>query len=275
MNDAKINFKPTKQSRHERFKHFAEKSGEVFDVTKAANILNHPPAETARILARWQQQGLISRIKQGVYAIIPIDTSTENFTLEDYWVIIPRFFDPGYVGGFSALEHWDLTEQIFNSICVFTTKSIAQKHIGIGHQSFLVTHIQPDQLFGLKSIWRKQTRVMISDIHRTIIDIFDNSENGGGIQHAIDCLKSYLKNEEANPEKLIEYATQLNNGAVFKRLGYLLSHFLGIQNPTVLNFKKRLTQGYAYLDPKQKEDVKLVKYWSLFVPKALNLEEEQ
>lgn len=60
---------------------------------------------------------------------------------------------------------------------------------------------------------------MISDIHRTIIDIFDNPENGGGIQHGIDCLKSYLHKLEANTDKLVEYAAQLQNGAVYKRLG--------------------------------------------------------
>lgn len=114
---------------------------------------------------------------------------------------------------------------------------------------------------------------MISDIHRTIIDIFDNPENGGGIQHALDCLRNYLHKPEANPDQLAEYAYQLKNGAVYKRLGYLLSTFLGAQAPCVLDFKNALTTGYAYLDPKQKTEVKLIKHWNLFIPKTLDLGE--
>ncbi len=258
-------------SRHEQFKSFAQQAGELFDVKKAAEILKLLPADATKVLSRWQKLGFIFRIKQGLYTLIPIDSPTAQFTPEDFWIAIPTLFDPGYIGGFSALEHWDLTEQIFNSICVFTTKHVKNKTPNIAGQSFLINHIQSHQLFGLTPIWRKQTKVMMSDMHRTIIDIFDRPENGGGIQHAIDCLKEYLRKPEANPEKLAEYAIQMNKGAVFKRLGYFLSLFIGQQHPLVNNFKEHLTQGYAYLDPKQKTEVKLSRRWQLWIPKTLDI----
>lgn len=262
---------PTIFSRHERFKLFAQASGEIFDVHTAAGVLGLSQIKTSKVLARWQKQGFIFRIKKGLYTIMPIDTASQDFTLENRWAIIPKIFDPCYVGGFSAAEHWDLTEQIFNSICIFTTKVVSQQKIKITNQDFLVRHIQPNRLFGLKPIWFKQEKVMISDIHRTIIDIFDNPENGGGIQHAIDCLKNYLNKPEANPEKLVEYAYQLKNGAVYKRLGFLLSVFSNTQAPYLVEFRKNITEGYAYLDPKQKEDVKLIRRWNLFIPTTLDL----
>src|SRR4051812_21359666 len=90
-------------SRHEKFKLFAQAAGGVFDVKKAGTILNLTQSEASKILWRWHKQGFIFRVKKGLYTIMPIDTPTQDFILEDLWTIIPKLFDPCYVGGFSAL----------------------------------------------------------------------------------------------------------------------------------------------------------------------------
>ncbi len=51
--------------------------------------------------------------------------------------------------------------------------------------------------------------------------MMDDPVVGGGIQHVADCLSAYLRREDHDDAKLIEYAVRLNNGAVFKRLGFL------------------------------------------------------
>ena len=255
-------------SRYENFKNFSQKSGEIFDNSIASKILNQSSTESASTLSRWNKQGLIFRISQGFYALVPVDASSKNFTLEDPWILAPKLFGECYVGGVSALEYWDLTEQIFNKILIFTTKKVRKMEIQIAGQNFSATHIQKSQLFGLSVVWRKQTKVMISDIHRTLLDAFNDPSNGGGIQHSVDCLKKYLQREEADLKKLEEYAIKLNNGAVFKRLGYLFSVFLGENHPITKSFKSRITKGYSYLDPKQKMEVKLVTDWNLFVPQS-------
>jgi predicted transcriptional regulator of viral defense system len=258
-------------TRYERFKAFARCVGEIFDVIQAAIALNLSREEASKLLARWHQQGLVLRLQKGLYTIMPNNLPRNEFTLEDPWIIIPKVFGTCYVAGFSALEYWDLTEQIFNRICVLTTQHVKSHEVKIGDQRFLVRHIPEKYLFGLQTVWRKQEKVLISDIHRTIIDMFDNPENGGGLQHTIDCLHTYLRKSEANLAKLFEYAQQLANGAVFKRLGYLLSMSLVSTDPLILEFEKHITQGYAYLDPKQKTNVRLIKRWNLFIPQSPKL----
>jgi len=260
-------------SRHEAFKIFAEKSGEFFDVLKASEILNISPSESTKILSRWHRQGRILRLSQGFYTLLPVNILAQNFTLEDPWLIIPKLFDPCYVGGVSALEYFDLTEQLFHKLFIFTTKPVKQREIKISDQVFVLRHIQDQHLFGLTPIWHGNTKIMISDIHRTMVDIFHNPAIGGGIQHAMDCLKNYLNKKEVDLEKIKIYAEKLNNGAVFKRLGYLLSIYLGESHPIVLKLHENLSQGYVYLDPKKKTEVKLITRWRLFVPINLNLGE--
>lgn len=158
MNDAMYLPKEIVHSRHERFKIFAQASGDVFNVVAAAKTLNTDQLGAAKILARWQKQGFIFRVKKGLYAVIPIDTSSQDFTLENRWIIILKLFNPCYVSGFSAAEYWDLTEQIFNSICIFTIKAVIRQEIKIANQDFLIKHIQANRLFGLKPIWLKQEK---------------------------------------------------------------------------------------------------------------------
>jgi hypothetical protein len=69
---------------------------------------------------------------------------------------------------------------------------------------------------------------------------------------------------------LIDYALQINNGAVFKRLGFLASEIVGIEHPLTLLCKEHLTKGLAYIDPSIK-DGKLITNWRLFVPDDLRV----
>jgi predicted transcriptional regulator of viral defense system len=80
-----------------------------------------PPLRT---LARWHAQGWLQCVGPGLYTPIPLDTLATEQVLDDPWILIPALFDPAYVAGWTAAEHWDLTEQLFRDILVFTTKPL-------------------------------------------------------------------------------------------------------------------------------------------------------
>jgi predicted transcriptional regulator of viral defense system len=89
-------------------------------------------------------------------------------------------------------------------------------------------------------------------------------EVGGGIDHAADCLSTYLGTKTADRELLVRYAEQLDNGAVFKRLGFLADTRLHEQKLSDES-RSRLTHGYAKLEPSLSSK-KLVTCWRLWVP---------
>ncbi len=160
--------------------------------------------------------------------------------------------------------HWDLTEQVFNDIFVMTARSVRQKRQIRHGVLFSLKHVNKQKIFGTRNIWRHQTRVPISDPHRTIIDILDNPAIGGGIQHVADCLTAYLRRDDRDDEKLIEYAETLGNGAVFKRLGFLTEHMHGGFR-LGRRCEQHLSGGHAYLDPVQGGPAIATK-WRLRVP---------
>jgi len=244
--------------------------GDVLTVENAARILGMGTEDAAKALARWCKQGWLSRIKRGVYVPVPVESISRDRALEDDWVIIPELFGPAYVGGWSAAEHWDLTEQVFRDICVFTTRPVAKRHQVIHTIPFVATHIAPDQQFGTKTVWKKDKKLLVSDPSRTIVDMLSNPWAGGGIEHVIDCFKTYIRSPQFNPQQLVEYAERLGNAAVFKRLGYLAERLLDGDDFLVTACKSRLSKGNAQLDPAIKGD-KLITRWRLFVPSMLSI----
>lgn len=241
-------------------------AGDVIHVADVANALKLNRTEAAQRLSRWAEQGWLTRVGRGAYVAASIDTMGSDRVLDDPWVLVPALFAPAYIGGRTAAEHWDLTEQIFKDILVMTAQAVRQRRQERHGALFSLKHIDERKLFGTKSVWRHQTRVPVSDVHRTVIDMLDDSAVGGGIQHVADCLAAYLRRDDRDDEKLIEYAVRLGNGAVFKRLGFLAERLPdGIELARLCT--PHLTGGHAKLDPAQ-DGSHVVTNWRLRVPQC-------
>ena len=63
---------------------------------------------------------------------------------------------------------------------------------------------------------------------------------------------------------MIRYAEQFDNGAIFKRLGFLADTRLD-DKKLAADCRSRLTQGYARLDPALSSP-RLITAWRLWVP---------
>ena len=89
-----------------------------FDALRAAPVLDLDIKRTRRILAALAGSGWLARVRRGWYIGVPIEASAPGEWREDPWVVATTLFSPGYIGGWSAVEHWGLTDQIFNVIYV-------------------------------------------------------------------------------------------------------------------------------------------------------------
>ena len=88
---------------------------------------------------------------------------------------------------------------------------------------------------------------------------------GGGIRSVKDMLYSYMRSERKNLEKHIKYGKLLGNGAVFKRLGFLLEKIAPDETKAIEECTKRLTAGNAKFDLKL-NNTRLITRWRLWVP---------
>lgn len=245
---------------------FRETKGTI-SVTDATGILNVNSTAAAKMLSRWAKKGWLSRVRRGLYIRVPLEARTSEIPLEDPWIIADRLFSPCYIGGWSAAEYWDLTEQIFRTVLVLTTKKARNRRPVIKGTSFMLRTISEKALFGTKAVWKGQVKVLVSDPTRTIIDMLTDPKLGGGIRPTVDIFQTYLKSENKNIQLLIDYAKRLGNGAVFKRLGFLLERFAPDQEGAINECKVQLTKGNVKLDPSLTAD-RLITRWRLWLPES-------
>jgi predicted transcriptional regulator of viral defense system len=239
-------------------------AGDVIHIDDVVNALAMNRTAAAQRLSRWAEQGWLRRVGRGAYVAASIDTLGSERVIDDAWILVPALFDPAYIGGRTAAEYWDLTEQIFKDVLVMTTRAVREKRQERHGVRFTLKHIDERKLFGTKIVWRHQTRVPISDVHRTIVDLLDDPAVGGDIQHISDCLANYLRRNDRDDNKLIKYALLLGNGAVFKRLGFLAER-LPDTAKLVQFCGRNLSRGHAMLDPAQ-DCPRIVTKWRLRVP---------
>ena len=217
------------------------------------------------ILSKLSRKGWLQRLKAGIYRIVPMGSASGNPITENSWSVAMELFSPGYIGGWSAVEQLDLTEQIFNTTFVFTA-TIQRKinHIVAGVH-FRTKHIDEKNIFGTNKIWNNNKPILISDIHRTLIDILDDPSVGGGGRAMIDIAKEYSQKKDAKLESLWSYSEKLNHGSVFKRLGFIGEKVLGMPINMLESIHAKCKNGIILLDPQGPKSGKVYNRWGLQV----------
>ena len=120
-------------------------------------------------------------------------------------------------------------------------------------------------LFGLEPVWRGNVKVQVSDPSRTIVDLLSDPMLGGGLRSTVDMLQDYLAADQKDLDLLLEYADRFGNGAVLKRLGYLLERIAPKETAAIARCRVKLTAGNTKLDP-QLPAKRLITRWRLWVP---------
>ena len=234
-----------------------------FTSAAARTKLGTTAARTHRLLAYLAERGWLVRIRRGLYAPVPLDAPIPSQFQEDPWLVALRTFAPCYIGGWSACEHWHLTEQIFRGIVVFTVRRVRAVHAEIHGTPFRLRATREEHMFGLRKVWRRHLPVSVSDPSRTIIDILNDPPSGGGIRQVGDVLRAYFDSEHRDDELLVSYATRLGNATVFKRLGCLVER-LEIAAPKLVQIAlDNKSKGITLLDPSVKQRGPISRRWNL------------
>ncbi len=218
-----------------------------------------------RLLAGLADGGWLARVRRGWYIVVPIEASEPREWREDPWVLAATLFAPGYVGGWSAAEHWGFTDQIFRTIYVVAGRTIRPRRQTVQGTEFIIRTVPERTLFGTRRVWRGQVPVNVSDPHRTVIDVLDIPASGGGALHASEVLEAYFGSEHVDPARLLEYGDRLGRGTVFKRLGYLAERG-GIADADFVGAcRSRITAGISRIEPDRPAGGPIVSRWNLRV----------
>jgi predicted transcriptional regulator of viral defense system len=241
-----------------------------FTPQEASNILGFDICRTRRFVAYLADAGWLTRIRRGLYTTVSLGVIEPSTWIEDPWIVAAKVFSPFYIGGWSACEHWSLTDQIFKETMVMSSKPIRQRHMEIQGVPFYAKVVDRGKIFGTEIVWRDRTRVPVSDPARTIVDILDDPMIGGGIRHIADILRAYLSHERRNDSLLFEYAHKSGNRTVFKRLGYLLEITKVADKKLIEACRKEISSGVSLLDPGAPRKGRFMRRWNLRINVTLD-----
>jgi predicted transcriptional regulator of viral defense system len=234
-----------------------------FTVAEAAAILGLAEPRAGKLLADLAARGWLARVHRNLYTTVPLEAVTPADWRADPWVVAATTFAPCYIGGFSACEHWGLTDQLFRTVVVITTRRVRERHPVIQQTPFRLKVVTPAKLFGTRLIWRGQTRVLVSDPARTLVDLLDDPGLGGGMRQVAEIVDSYFAGELRHDQALLDAIARFGNRAVYKRLGYLVDT-LGIDAPAVLTAcLARESKGFSLLHPRRPAQGPFLRRWHL------------
>jgi len=249
-----------------------------FTVEDATQITGLTAPAARNLIDKLVKKGIVTRLKPGLYKIVPFDHGDAgSYFGNPYEVasqVVSKVFKeqsekPKYfVSHGSAMDLHQMVTQPQLTVFVSTTKMIRNQTI-MGTDFHFIT-VKKDLFFGTTEHWLTKTeKIIISDIERTILDGLKIPGYSGGIIEVAKGL--WMKRQDINMEKLLEYAEKIDIGAVYRRLGFILDT-LGLGGIAVSGFlKSKLTNTYHLLDPELGPEGKHMAKWRL----RLNVTEDE
>lgn len=243
--------------------HFNDKGKVCFDSKTALKVFPNAKHSTVReLLSDMTKRGLLMRIKEGIYYIIPYEENAETFMPD--WHIMAKYLVKGtkhYIGYYSALQIHNLITQPSLKEQIVVAKQIRPSEIKIKDVTFQFIYHNESHFFGEKKTWIDNfNKVSCSDIEKTIIDCLFKPDYAGGIVEVARAI--YNTKQQIEYSKLLEYAIKFNSQAVIKRLGYILEVF-EIQTSIIEELQKLKTASYVVLDTELPKTGKRNSRWSI------------
>lgn len=224
-------------------------------------------------LSRLARAGWIRRVRRGLYLLLPLEARSDRATtVEDSWILARELFSPCYIGGWSAAEHWGLTEQMFRSVFTVTAAPIRRRTETIAGATFRLVRTNARRVGVAKPVWRGAERVPVSDREQTLADGLACPDWVGGVRHLAEMLATYRASPEWNPTRLLDSVRAVSSGSALKRLGYLAEVLWPNETAIPASSRKRLSAGLVKLDPAVRAPGRISKRWGLRINTAVSQE---
>ncbi len=237
----------------------------LFTAAEAAEVLEVPVPAAATLVKGLCARGWLVRPKRGAYAVVPLGAVQPKDWRIDVWVVAAKLYAPCYVGGWSAAEHWSLTEQLFRSTVVCTGRALRRSDVEVQEAPLRLKHVPQDRFFGLKTVWRERIAVKVSDPSRTLADMLDDPSIGGGTRHVAEMCETYFRSEHRDERLLLDYLGRISNGAAYKRLGFLIETLRIVAPAVQTACLAGVSAGLSKLDPNVAANGVIRRRWNLRV----------
>jgi len=240
-----------------------EQNKKCFTIDEAYLLLSDSAKDNVkRMLSNMTKRGLLMRVKEGLYYLIPFDQDAKTF-MPDWHLIAGYLVNDAkhYIGYFSALQIHNLTTQPNLREQIVVNKQIKPSTLFVKEIPFQFVYHNEKHFFGNKKTWIDSfNRVQCSDLEKTIIDCLFKPGYAGGITEITKAI--YKIKDKIDYSKILQYAKRFDSQAVIKRLGFLLE-LLEIKHCAIEELKKNRTNSVVLLEPSYPKEGKTISRWAI------------
>ena len=234
----------------------------IFRLKDVQKILAIRKPSATNFVRKLVNRGVASRLKPGLFILVPFELGKEREYLGEP-LIAAREIAGGkgyYFSHGSAMQiHQMLTQP---QLLVYASVLKPRRPVHVLGAEFQFIHTPKKYFFGVTDHWAtKEMQVKVSNLEKTVIDGLRQPEYCGGLTEVAKGL--WMRRQDMNPDRLIEYAKKTGIGAVIRRLGYLMELYKIGTAQNIDALRHSLTETYMRLDPRLPTEGKFLSRWRL------------
>jgi len=223
-----------------------KESKTIFTFSDALRILNSSKAAAKTVIHRLKHKGRITSVEKGKYVLVPARAGIEGNWSENPFRVLSHIIDEYYVGFWTAMSHWGMTEQI--PLTVFVATTMRKRRITYIGQPFRFITVSKQKFFGFtqEKIRESGETFNISTKEKTIADGLVFPQYCGGIGEVAKAIWNSRK--ELDWKQVLSTAERMQVDVAVRRLGFILS-LLKIAPKISRSLAQNEWYGLRSLDP--------------------------
>lgn len=179
----------------------------VFTIEDTKKILDEEGSNVKKVIYRLKKKNRITSIERGKYILSPARAGIEGFWSEHVYNIIPAILDEYYISYWSALNYWEMTDQLPTTAYVACKRS--KESLEVKGQKIKFVRLDSKKFFGYAEESMNEQPFNIATMEKTIVDSLDKLPYSGGIKTVSKALEA--KRDEIDVENLVEIADRFPN----------------------------------------------------------------
>ena len=245
----------------------------VFRVEEAVEFLEEHgtanPSTRRELLAYHRRQGHILSVRRGLYVVVPPGATPETCPVDPF-LIAAKITGDAVVAYHTALAFYGKTYSVFDRYYYLAARrSPPLTFRSYGFQVVLFpkrlrSHRQ--EIVYVETHERLGVPVYVTALERTLVDVLDRPDLGGGWEEVWRSLSSI---EYVDPDKVVDYALRLDNATTAAKVGFFLERhrdMFMIEDAHLRPLHDHRPRNPHYMVRGERKSGRYVSEWNLVVP---------
>jgi predicted transcriptional regulator of viral defense system len=229
------------------------------------------PRTADSLLTRHAAAGNVLHVRRGLYASVPVGIAPDTFQVDPF-LLATKLAPDAAVAYHAALQFRGKTYSVWHRFAVLTRRHVRplafQGSEFVGVRPPRALHGLPDLGGGIVSEPHAGGTVRVTSFERTLVDVLDDPDLGGGWEEVWRSLEMV---EYFDLAAVIDHTLQRASALTTARVGFFLEQHreeLFVEDQHLKVFRENAPRQPRYLDRKR-EAGRLVKPWNLVVPERV------